>query len=143
MFSNFTQNTIDILQEAQGLAQHLGHNVVYSEHLLLALVKVKKGVESKILKMSGLDAEDIEMKILRKLREKSYFEKTGEIPFSKSAQNIVKMAVKIAKENKNKLVVPAHLYLAILTTKNFGAYKILEECDFDKEKVIENLKSLL
>jgi ATP-dependent Clp protease ATP-binding subunit ClpA len=53
------------------------------------------------------------------------------------------MAVKIAKENNNKLVVPTHLYLAILTTKNFGAYKILEECDFDREKVIENLKSLL
>ena len=143
MFERFTQKTVNIVEDAQDLAQSLKHNVVYSEHFLLALIKAPKGVEAKIFKMAGLDVDELEMKTLRKLREKSYFEKNGEIPFSKSVQNILKMAVKLADENKSHLVQPVHLFLAILCTQNFGSYKIMEETDFDKEKVISNLKNLL
>ncbi len=143
MFEKFTQKAVDIVGTAQDLAQNLKHNVVYSEHILLALVKSSKGLESKLFKMAGVDTDELEMKILRKLREKSYFEKNGEIPFSKSVTNILKMAVKLADENQNKLVSPTHLLLAVLITQNFGSYKILEELDFDREKVINNLKNLL
>ena len=143
MFERFTQKTVDIIASAQNLAQELKHNVVYSEHLLLALIKAPKGVESKILQMAGIDPDDLEMIILRKLREKSYFEKTGEIPFSKSVKNILRMAVILADENKSTLIQPTHLYLAVLSTQNFGSYKILEEYDFDREKAIANLRNLL
>ena len=143
MFERFTQRTVDIVTIAQNLAQDLKHNVVYSEHMLLALIKAPKGVETKILRMSGIDFDELEMRILRKLREKSYFENNGEIPFSKSVKNILRMAVILADESNNKLVQPTHLYLAVLTTQNFGSYKILEEYDFDKEKSISNLKNLL
>ncbi len=143
MFERFTQKAVDIIASAQNFAQDLKHNVVYSEHLLLALLKAPKGVETKIFLVAGVDPDELEMIILRKLREKSYFEKTGEIPFSKSVKNILKMAVKLADENKSKLIHPVHLYLAVLCTQNFGSYKILEEYDFDKEKAIANLKNLL
>ena len=56
MFERFTQKAVDIVEEAQNLAQELKHNVVYSEHLLLSLTKAPKGViEAKIFKMAGLD----------------------------------------------------------------------------------------
>ncbi len=143
MFEKFTQDAVDIVQEAQNKARDLGHNVVYSEHLLLAILRATGDVEAKIFEMAGMDFADIEVIILGKLRKKSYFDKADEIPFSKSATNILKMAVKIAHDNNSNLVMPQHLSLAILYTQNFGAYKILEDYDFDREKVIMNLRNLL
>ena len=143
MLEKFTQGALDIVEYAQKMARDLGHNVVYSEHLLLAILKSTKGVEAKIFEMAGMNFEEMELIILRKLKEKSYFEANDEIPFTKSATNILKMAVKIAKENSSNLVMPQHLSLAILYTQNFGAYKILDEYDFDREKVIMNLRNLI
>ena len=65
MFERFTQRTVDIIASAQNLAQDLKHNVVYSEHLLLALLKAPKGVETKIFQMAGVDSDELEMIILR------------------------------------------------------------------------------
>ena len=49
MFEKFTQKAIDVVQTAQNYAAQFCHNRVLSEHLLLGLVYLSKGVQAKLI----------------------------------------------------------------------------------------------
>lgn len=143
MFEKFTQKAIDIVQNAQIQAGNLGHDKVYSEHLLLGLSLATKGVQAKLLGVEKVDIDKLISKIIDKIAVKQKPKKGEYIPFSASAKNILEKTIDVAKSFNNNLIMPAHLALAILYSKNSGAYEILKEFDIDEDKTISNLKRLI
>lgn len=143
MLEKFTQKAIDIVQNAQIQAGNFQADKVYSEHILLALAAVSKGVEAKVMGVDKVDIEELGATINRQVCAKKK-PKNGEyIPFSASAKQILEKSVEIAKNYDNKLITPAHIALAVFTSKNSGAYQILQKYDVDEEKIINNIKRLI
>ncbi|MCD8024369.1 MAG: hypothetical protein LUE64_02415 [Candidatus Gastranaerophilales bacterium] len=142
MFEKFTQKAIDIVVNAQIQAGNFGADKVYSEFLLLGIVALSKGVQSKLIGVQNINLDAL----IEKIKEKKELKK-GEngsfIPFSNNSKKILEKTLEIAKFYNNSLVIPSHIALAIYENKSSGAFKLLGEFDFDEEKTISTLKGVL
>ncbi len=169
MFAKFTQKAIDVVQSAQNYALKFCHDEVLSQHLLLGLVFQTKGVQAKILnfdkinfgeliievqnstsinpeRLNGLNCKETQ-NINERQNQKSCKncenQNCSNIQFSKSSKEILELALKLSNELNSKFVMPQHIALAILESKNSGAYKIFKKFNIDEEKIIPNLKKML
>ena len=57
MFEKFTEKALNVVSEAQTIAQEMNSEYILSEHLLLALAKEARGVSLKIFKMYNMSYE--------------------------------------------------------------------------------------
>jgi len=143
MFQKFTQKAINIIENAQELSGDMGHNMVYSEHILLAAVAQAKGVDARIFESSGLEIDELQEIISKKLKDKVKYHRKGEIPFSDSAKRILEKAVDTADNFKSPFIMPQHIYLALAGMRDSGAYKILKQSGMDEDIIIGNFEKLI
>ena len=143
MFEKFTQKAIEIVTQAQEEAQRLGHYQIRSEHLLLALYIQTKGVQAKILEFDKIERskliEEINFSIGAKINPSGHHEVT----FSKSAKRILDETLLLAKKYKSRFIMPQHIALALFSSVDSGAYKIIKKFNLNEEKIIANLTRLL
>ena len=143
MFEKFTQKAIEIVTQAQEEAQRLGHYQIRSEHLLLALYIQTKGAQAKILEFDKIERskliEEINFSIGAKINPSGHHEVT----FSKSARNILDETLLLAKKYKSRFIMPQHIALALFSSVDSGAYKIIKKFNLNEEKIIANLTRLL
>ena len=59
MFEKFTEKAINVVAEAQKIAEEMQSEYILSEHLLLALVREARGVSLKIFKMYNITYENL------------------------------------------------------------------------------------
>ena len=59
MNRRFTQRAERVFSLSENIAKSLGHKVIGTEHLLLALIEEGEGIAAKALKELGLDFEKI------------------------------------------------------------------------------------
>ena len=143
MFEKFTQKAIEIVTQAQEEARRLGHYQICSEHLLLALYIQTKGVQAKILEFEKIDRSKLISEINFSIGAKINPSGHHEVTFSKSAKNILDETLSLAKKYKSRFIVPQHIALALFSSTNSGAYKIIKKFDLNEEKIIANLTRLL
>ncbi len=143
MFEKFTQKAIEIVTQAQEEACRLGHYQICSEHLLLALYIQTKGVQAKILEFEKIDRSKLISEINFSIGAKINPSGHHEVTFSKSAKNILDETLLLAKKYKSRFIMPQHIALALFSSTNSGAYKIIKKFDLNEEKIIANLTRLL
>lgn len=143
MFERFTQKAIEIVTQAQEEAVRLGHYRICSEHLLLALYIQTKGVQAKILNFDKIERSKLIEKISFSIGAKINPSGCHEVTFSQSAKSILDETLALAKKYKSRFIMPQHIALALFSSKNSGAYKIIKEFDLDEEKIVSNLTRLL
>ncbi len=143
MFEKFTQKAIEIVTQAQEEARRLGHYQICSEHLLLALYIQTKGVQAKILEFEKIDRSKLISEINFSIGAKINPSGHHEVTFSKSAKNILDETLSLAKKYKSRFIMPQHIALALFSSTNSGAYKIIKKFDLNEEKIIANLTRLL
>ncbi len=143
MFEKFTQKAIEIVTQAQEEARRLGHYQICSEHLLLALYIQTKGVQAKILEFEKIDRSKLIGEINFSIGAKINPSGHHEVTFSKSAKNILDETLSLAKKYKSRFIMPQHIALALFSSTNSGAYKIIKKFDLNEEKIIANLTRLL
>ena len=143
MFEKFTQKAIEIVTQAQEEACRLGHYQICSEHLLLALYIQTKGVQAKILEFEKIDRSKLISEINFSIGAKINPSGHHEVTFSKSAKNILDETLSLAKKYKSRFIMPQHIALALFSSTNSGAYKIIKKFDLNEEKIIANLTRLL
>ncbi len=56
-FEKFTERARRVLTAAQEEAQHLNHNYIGTEHILLGLIREEEGVAAKVLISMGSDSQ--------------------------------------------------------------------------------------
>lgn len=66
MQNNYTKQAEEVLKTARALARQMGHLYVGTEHLLVALRKVYKGVAGQVLAHNGLKEDEV-LKVLNEL----------------------------------------------------------------------------
>lgn len=116
-FNNFTIKSQEAVQQAQVIAQSLGHQQIENEHLFKAITEVEENVVPFIFKKLGLNANLIKQ-ILEK--ELNSFPKVqgGDIMLSREAGRTVNEASIIAKNMGDEYVSIEHLLLAIFKSKS-------------------------
>lgn len=143
MFEKFTQKAIEIVTQAQEEAGRLGHYQICSEHLLLALFIQTKGPQVKILNFDKIERSKLIEQICFSIGAKINPSAHQEVTFSDSARSILDETLLLAKKYNSRFIMPQHIALALFSSKNSGAYKIIKSFNLDEEKIISNLTRLL
>ena len=65
VFESFTADALDAVGEAKNFARETGHNYIASEHLLVGLLRIKRGIAASVL--SGYSVTEDEIARIRKL----------------------------------------------------------------------------
>ena len=129
MFERFTEKAINVVSEAQYIAQSMFCAEVLPEHLLLALVKEAKGVSLKLFRMYGVTTELVENELKKYIIKTSRQPET--IPFNYNVKDILKHTVDLANKSGNQNILFEHIFLSVISEKNSNVQTILNTFSFD------------
>ncbi|MEM7485617.1 MAG: ATP-dependent chaperone ClpB [Bacteroidota bacterium] len=116
-FNNFTIKSQEAIQQAQQLAQGLGHQQIENEHLFKAIAEVDENVLPFILKKLNVNVSLINQ-ILEKELESFPRVSGGDIMLSNEAGKSLNEASIIAKNEGDEYVSIEHVLLAIFKSKS-------------------------
>ncbi len=140
-FNNYTIKSQEALQQAQLLAQEMGHQQIESEHLFKAISEVDENVLPFILKKLNINV-DLLKQILEKELENFPKVSGGELMISREANKALNEASIIAKKMEDEFVSIEHLLLAILKSKSKIAQILKDQgaTEKDLKAAIEELR---
>ncbi len=115
--NNYTIKSQEAIQQAQQLAQSLGHQQIENEHILKAVFEVDENVTPFILKKLNVNLELLNQ-ILDKQLESFSKVSGGDIMLSKEVGKALNEASIIAKKMNDEYVSIEHLLLAIFKSKS-------------------------
>ena len=140
-FNNYTIKSQEAIQQAQQLAQSLGHQQIENEHLLKALFEVDENVLPFILKKLNVNITLLQQMLDKQLES---FPKVsgGDIMLSREAGKTVNEASIIAKKLNDEYVSVEHLLLAIFASKSSIAQSLKDQGVTEKalKAAIEELR---
>lgn len=116
-FNNYTIKSQEAIQQAQQLAQELGHQQIENEHLFKAIAEVDENVLPFILKKLNVNTALLNQ-ILEKELESFSKVSGGELMLSREAGKALNEASIIAKKQGDEFVSIEHLLLAIFKSKS-------------------------
>ncbi len=140
-FNNFTIKSQEAVQQAQQLAQSLGHQQIENEHLLKALFEVDENVTPFILKKLNINVALLQQVLDKQLE--SFPKVSGsDIMLSREAGKTLSEASIIAKKMNDEFVSVEHLLLAILQSKSSIAQSLKDQGATEKamKAAIEELR---
>lgn len=149
VFNNFNDKAIRVILLAQEEARQLGHNRCGSEQILLGLIAQEGTEASSLLKETGLSLSTAREIVRNMIGVKKDFESSPwflrwlqvfqEMPFSKSTQEILKLAAEEAHQLNHAKIAPEHLLLGLLRLHTGSAIQVLQDAHISKEKLRQAL----
>ncbi|MFD2917974.1 ATP-dependent chaperone ClpB [Psychroserpens luteus] len=116
-FNNYTIKSQEAIQQAQQLAQSLGHQQIENEHIIKAIFEVDENVLPFILKKLNVNIDILKLALDKQLE--SFSKVTGgELSISRDASKMLNEASIIAKKMNDDYVSIEHLILAIFKSKS-------------------------
>ena len=116
-FNNYTIKSQEAIQQAQQLAQSLGHQQIENEHIFKALFEVDENVLPFLLKKLNVNVSMLQQ-VLEKELESFPKVSGGDIMLSREASKALNEASIIAKKMNDDFVSIEHLVLAIFKSKS-------------------------
>ncbi len=141
-FERFTMRARNALDQAQVVAESLGHNYVGTEHQLLALFDVPGALAGRVLGHLGIQRDAVEREVLaRGVRGPA--PTGGPLPFTPRARKVLEESVNSAVDLGHNYVGTEHLLLGLYRGQDGLAMQILEQLgagrDAAQAKVVELL----
>lgn len=124
MFERFTDSARQIVVKAQDAATELNHDVLGSEHLLLALASAGNRPVTAALGSLGVSQDAVMAKILE-LRPRGEAGAAGHIPFTRNAKHVLELSLKIAIQLGQYYILPEHMALAFIALGEGNAVEVL------------------
>ncbi len=143
MKNNFSSRVQMVIQFSREEALRLGHDYIGTEHLLLGLIREGEGIAVEILRNLGTDLEEIKHSVEDAVKSTGETMTIGNIPFTKRAEKILKMAYVEAEKYKSDIIGTEHLLLALVKEKDGVAAQVLLNFDITYEAVREELENIL
>ncbi len=140
-FNNFTIKSQETIQQAQQLAQSLGHQQIENEHILKAIFDVDESVTPFLLKKLNVNVVLLQQ-VLDKQLESFPKVSGGDIMLSREANKAVTEASIIAKKMNDEYVSIEHLLFAIFKSKSQIAQTLKDQGVTEKglNSAIEELR---
>ncbi len=143
MKSNFSSRVQMVIQFSREEALRLGHDYIGTEHLLLGLIREGEGIAVEILRNLGCDLDEIKRSVEDAVKSTGETMTIGNIPFTKRAEKILKMAYVEAEKYKSDIIGTEHLLLALVKEKDGVAAQVLLSFDVTYETVRDELENIL
>lgn len=141
--SNFSQRVQMVLQLSREEALRLGHDYIGTEHLLLGLIKEGGGMAIEILQNLDIDLEELRKAIEETVRSSGGTITIGNIPFTKRAERVLRVAAAEAERFKSSVIGTEHLLLALLRDTEGIAAQVLQSYDVTYETALAELENIL
>ncbi|WP_299153522.1 ATP-dependent chaperone ClpB [uncultured Christiangramia sp.] len=125
-FNNFTIKSQEAIQQAQQLAQEMGHQQIENEHIFKAITMVDENVTPFLLKKLNINIS-LFGQILDKSLESFPKVSGGDIMLSRDAGKTVNEATSIAKKMEDEYVSIEHLILAIFKSSSKVAQMLKDQ----------------
>ncbi len=116
-FNNYTIKSQEAIQQAQQLAQSMGHQQIENEHIYKGITEVDENVLPYLLKKLNVN-QQILSQILDSTLQSFPKVQGGELQLSRQANTVVLEANTIAKKMNDEYVSIEHLLLAIFDSKS-------------------------
>ncbi|MBN2009041.1 ATP-dependent Clp protease ATP-binding subunit [candidate division KSB1 bacterium] len=143
MRKNFSSRVQMVIQYSREEALRLGHDYIGTEHLLLGLIREGEGIGVEILKNLGCELEDLRKSIEDAIKTTGDTMTIGDIPLTKRAEKILKMAYMEAEKYRSDVTGTEHLLLALVREKEGVAAQVLLTFDINYDSVREELENIL
>jgi hypothetical protein len=138
MFERYTEKARRVIFFARYEASHYGCSEIETEHLLLGLLREDKRLSLLYLKPpEGYQA--LRSRIDREHPDRKWTPTNVDLPLSDESKRVLKYAAEEADRLANRHIGTEHLLLALTRAEKCFAAKLLEECEFDPEKLREDL----
>ena len=140
-FNNFTIKSQEAVQQAQQIAQGLGHQQIENAHILKGIFEVDENVTPFLLSKLGVNI-DIFKQTLDNIISSFPKVSGGELMLSRKANSMFTDAANIAKKMKDEYVSIEHILLAMLKSKDDTAQLLKDNGISEKDltKAIEELR---
>ncbi|MFK7782747.1 ATP-dependent chaperone ClpB [Psychroserpens sp.] len=140
-FNNYTIKSQEAIQQAQQLAQSLGHQQIENEHIFKAIFEVDENVLPFILKKLNVNIDVLKLALDKQLE--SFSKVSGaDIMLSRDVGTTLNEASIIAKKMNDDYVSVEHLILAIFKSKSKIAQMLKDQGVTEKalKSAIEELR---
>ena len=134
-FDRFTKHARHVLTLAQEEAQHLQHNYIGTEHLLLGLVGEEEGVASQVLSKLGIEIGQIRSTIETIIGRGEHDVPAGKIALTPRTKEVIGLAVDEARRLKHQFVGTEHLLLGLIREGNGIAVEVLVSFGLQLEQI--------
>ncbi len=141
--NNFSQRVQVVIQLSREEAIRLGHDYIGTEHLLLGLIREGGGVAIDILQNLDIDLDDLKKSIEEAIRSTGGTITMGNIPFTKRAERVLRVAAAEAERFKSNIIGTEHLLMALLRDAEGVAAQVLQSYDVTYETVKNELENVL
>lgn len=141
MSGRFTQRAERVFVLAESIAKRMGHKIIGTEHLLLALTEEGEGIAAKALFRLGLDPDKIKAKIINITGVNPPLE--GEVGLSPRVKRVIQLATEEAQRQGVSYVGTEHILLGLIIEGEGIAARVLADLKVSPEKIWEQVISLL
>jgi ATP-dependent Clp protease ATP-binding subunit ClpC len=143
MFDRFTERARRAIVTAREEALRFRHDALDCEHLLLGIMHDEKGVGVHALQKLKVRIRELRSDLEHRLSRGMPGYKGGEIPFSPSAKEVLRLSIELSRELGHNYVGSEHLLLGILREGNNLGALILREYGVTEKTLYEEIQELL
>lgn len=125
MFQPYTEEASRLVARARDEARCLGYDYAGSEHILLGLLSVKKGLAGQVLKDLGIDIDGVRRQIPEVAACRDA-DSRRPLPFTTPARMALKQAQRESLLRGQRLIGTEHLLLGLLSLSDCRGARILQ-----------------
>jgi hypothetical protein len=141
-FDRFTPQARNVLSLAQEESQRLNHNYIGTEHLLLGLVRIEKGVSATVFKNLGVELEKVRS-VVEFIIGRGDRIVLGEIGLTPRSKKVIELSVAEASLMEQDRIGPEHILLGLVREGEGIAAGVLKSIGLDLWKVRDEAYSVL
>ena len=141
--NNFTPRAQQVLAHARREADRFNHHYIGTEHLLLGLLKLGKGVAVTILENLGVELTAVRKQVEEQIGRGTEPQAEGNIPYTPRVRKVLAMANREAQELNHTYVGTEHLLLGLIRDGDGVAGQILRHFGVDLEQARRELLDVL
>lgn len=139
--NHLTNNALQSLKHADGIARSFGSAYVGTEHLLLGLLAQDSSMGAKILEGAGVTLDRARLAL--NLTPKTLVANAGAKGLSETAKLTLRMAYDTAQDYSQEFCGTEHILYSILSQKNARATVLLRDMNIDVDALMSELEQFL
>lgn len=140
---HLSDNALQSLRHADGIARATGSAYVGTEHLLLGVLAQESSLGAKILKQNGVSIEKAKLAMNLSANGANLMTNMGAKGLSEAAKLTLKMSWEVAQEYAQETCGTEHIVYSILSQKNASATVLLRNMNVPVDSVLSELEQLL
>ncbi len=143
MFGKFTERARRVIAMAESEAKKLNHNYVGTEHILLGLVKEKKGIAGKVLSDKANLQENQIINVIKNIIGQGKNKVEGTVGLTPRSKKVLNLSMEQARKLDHNYIGTEHILLGLITEGEGVAVRILQELGVNLEDVKREIMEIL